>query len=255
VRLIDAHGAISNVGLLQVKTDAGFGSVCGANLAAADVVCRALGYAHGSVSSSPCGFYGGANLCGAPGTPVAMAGLTCSGSEWSVEECSWTTPDQACLNHMEDTILYCSKTGTAGLPQGAVRLIASDGSPSIDGKGRPEIYMQSAWVPICSSSISSGAGSVICKSMGFSGIIGTEAKCSNAGSCGDVPPGLSELACTGQEDDVLKCPHEAGDDVFCAPSESIVVACAGDGETQGRVAKEAAPQPTLGKSVGLVVAH
>ena len=70
VRLVDAHGAISNVGLLQVKTDAGFGSVCGANLAAADVACRALGYAHGSISSSPCGFYGGANLCGAPGTPV-----------------------------------------------------------------------------------------------------------------------------------------------------------------------------------------
>lgn len=70
VRLVDANGALASVGLLQVKTDAGYGSVCGANLAAADVVCRSMGYTHGSVSSSPCGFYGGANLCGAPGTPV-----------------------------------------------------------------------------------------------------------------------------------------------------------------------------------------
>ena len=70
VRLVDATGALSNVGLLQVKTDGGFGSVCGANLATADVVCRALGYAGGSVSSSACSSYGGGNLCGASGTPV-----------------------------------------------------------------------------------------------------------------------------------------------------------------------------------------
>ena len=37
MHLIDAAGALSNVGLLQVKTDVGFGSVCGANAAAADV--------------------------------------------------------------------------------------------------------------------------------------------------------------------------------------------------------------------------
>ena len=70
VRLVDAAGSISNVGLLQVRTDAGFGTVCGANPAAADVVCRALGYSYGSVSTSPCGFYGGSNLCGAVGSPV-----------------------------------------------------------------------------------------------------------------------------------------------------------------------------------------
>ena len=37
VHLIDAAGALSHVGLLQVKTDLGFGTVCGANAAAADV--------------------------------------------------------------------------------------------------------------------------------------------------------------------------------------------------------------------------
>ena len=38
VRLVDAAGGLSNVGLLQVKTDAGFGSVCGANAASADMI-------------------------------------------------------------------------------------------------------------------------------------------------------------------------------------------------------------------------
>jgi hypothetical protein len=73
VRLVDTAGSLTNAGLLQIKTDAGFGSVCGANPAAADVVCRSLGFAHGTVSTSPCGFYGATNLCGAPGSPVARA--------------------------------------------------------------------------------------------------------------------------------------------------------------------------------------
>ena len=37
VRLVDAAGGLSSTGLLQVQTDAGFGTVCGANGAAADV--------------------------------------------------------------------------------------------------------------------------------------------------------------------------------------------------------------------------
>merc|ERR1711865_976845 len=198
----------------------GFGSVCGANAASAEVICRSMGYAHGSISSSPCSFYGGADLCGAAGTPVAMADLKCSGSEWSVDECSWSAPDAACQGHAQDTIVFCSQTGEATIAQGTVRLLAGDGSPSIDGKGRPEIFMEGAWVPICSSGASAGAAGVICKSMGFSGT-------------------------TGSESEPLACPHQAGDDVFCAASESLAVACTGDGETQGRPAKEAAPQVTM----------
>ena len=111
--------------------------------------------------------------------------------------------------------------------------------------GRPEVYVKDAWVPICSSGISSGAGAVICKSMGFRGALDAASKCTSKDSCGEVPPGLSELACSGQENSVLDCPHVAGTDVFCAASESIMVTCAGNGETQGRPAKEAAPQPVL----------
>ena len=38
VRLLDAAGSVSNVGLLQVHMDADFGTVCGANAASADVM-------------------------------------------------------------------------------------------------------------------------------------------------------------------------------------------------------------------------
>ncbi len=150
-------------------------------------------------------------------------------------------PDDACAGHEQDTIVYCAASARADTSEGAVRLIAADGSPALDGKGRPEIFMESVWTPVCSSGASSGAAGVLCKSMGFSGASGSS-KCSGLG-CGDAAPGLGELACSGSESGPLACPHEAGDDVFCAPSESLVVTCAGDGETQGRPAKEPAPEP------------
>jgi len=259
VRLVDAAGSLSSVGLLQVRTENGFGSVCGANPAAADVICRSMGYAHGSVGSSPCGFYGGADLCGSAGSPVAMADLQCTGSEWSIEECLWEAPDEACVSHRKDTIVFCSKLEKASAPHGASRLISYDGSPSTNGKGRPEIFMGDAWTPICKSGMGSGTAAVICKSMGFSGASATGfSACGEANGnnfCGDVEPALSELACSGSESDVLACPHEAGDDVFCAPSESVVVECVGDGETQGRMLKEAAPQPLVESTASLAPVH
>merc|ERR1711907_309515 len=134
----------------------------------------------------------------------------------------------------------CATSATADASEGAVRLIAADGSPAIDGKGRPEIFTDGFWTPVCSSGASSGAASVLCKSMGFSGAT-ESSKCSGSG-CGDIAPALGELACSGSESGPLACAHEAGDDVFCAPSESLTVTCAGDGETQGRAAKEMAPE-------------
>lgn len=156
------------------------------------------------------------------------------------QECTWSLPDDACLSHGQDAIVYCASSQNAGAAQGAVRLLAADGSPSVTGAGRPEIYVENSWVPICGVGASAGAANVICKSMGFSGA-GSSSKCSGS-DCGKTAPAISELACSGTELGPLACPHEAGDDVFCAPSESLVVACSGDGDTQGRPAKERAPQ-------------
>ena len=45
-RLVDAAGAPASVGLLQVQSgDGAFGTVCGMNMEAVDVVCRQLGSA------------------------------------------------------------------------------------------------------------------------------------------------------------------------------------------------------------------
>jgi len=160
------------------------------------------------------------------------------------------------MGHSQDTILYCSKSDVSGsVPKGAVRLISSDGSPSIDGKGRPEIYVDGTWAPVCNSGITPGSQTVICKAMGFSGAGSTAVKTCVGEECGDVAPGFSALSCSGSEKNVLECPHESGGDVFCAPSESILVTCVGDGDTQGRAAKDSAPQPMVGERIALAPAH
>lgn len=101
------------------------------NPAAADVVCHILGYARGSVGSSSCGFYGGADMCAATGTPVAMADLKCDGGELDLQDCSWQAPDEACLTHEHDSVVFCTDAD-ATLTDGTVRLLSFDGSPSVN---------------------------------------------------------------------------------------------------------------------------
>ena len=118
VRIIDAAGGLSYAGLVQVHTDVGFGTICGMNQAAADVVCKQLGYGSGVASDSPCESYGGSDICGAPGSPVAMQSLKCTGAELALSECEWSVPDTSCSSHGSDAVVFC--TGGAMEPQVAI---------------------------------------------------------------------------------------------------------------------------------------
>merc|ERR1711972_161017 len=105
------------------------------------------------------------------------------------------------------------------------------------GECRLEMFKAGNWAPICS--ITAGAEMVACKSMGFAGVKSSSVK-SSCGSfkgtnyCGSVPPYVSKLACAGQETSIGLCSFEEGDDVFCAPEESVIVSCAGEGDAQGK---------------------
>ena len=59
-------------------------------------------------------------------------------------------------------------------------------------------------------------------------------ECSEGNVCGKVPPHVSALACAGSESSVTQCPMSTGDDVFCAPEESVALSCAGVGDPIGK---------------------
>lgn len=214
--------------------------------AAADVLCAQLGYDFGTVSTSACGEYGGANLCGASGSPVAMSNLICDGSELGFQDCSASAPDSSCLDHSFDSVVFCGKEGAStGIAENTVRLLSHDGSPSVDGLGRVEMFHSGSWTPICKSGFTNGAASVACKAMGFTGAqpLSDSATCNYDGKdfCGTVAPRISEVSCSGQESGLGACQFEESDNVFCAPQESVVLQCAGAGDSQGRAEKVTVP--------------
>jgi len=257
VRLTDAAGGAASTGLLQVRTDIGFGSVCGLNQAAAKVACRQMGFRLGVAATSPCSSYGGANLCGAPGTPVAKKNVRCQGGEMTLDACAWEPADSECADHSQDAIVYCSNTRAGDLVKdGSARLLSHNGSPSLSGAGRLEVFHAGAWSPVCSAGWTAGSASVACKQMGFDGAAATAAgDCENFeghDACGSSLPAISNLACGGSESNLLECGFEAGDDVFCAQEESLVIACAGDGDTQGRPAKQQAAASLLQTRPGAI---
>lgn len=237
-RVLDADGLDSRVGRAEMRIGSQFGTVCGMNFGAADVVCRSLGYDHGTVGSSGCRNYGGQNLCGPAQSHIAVKALHCSGGELAISECSWEDPDNACMDHTLDTVIYCGDQEPMSTREGALRLLAPDGSPTTNGHGRLEVFLEGSWAPICSEGFSEVAMAVACRQMGFEGAGSGHAasSCKNAvdgPKCGTVPPHMSELNCGGHETRITSCPHLRGNDVFCACEESVVATCVGNGNTLG----------------------
>ena len=69
--------------------------------------------------------------------------------------------------------------------------------------------------------------------MGFEGMKGSRPCGPGSDECGMVEPVLSEVSCAGSESSLLLCPHEEGEEVFCAPEESVLLSCLGDGNAEG----------------------
>lgn len=111
---------------------------------------------------------------------------------------------------------------------------------------RLEVFSEGAWGPVCADGFGAGAAAVSCKQMGFSGAQeGGFAACAARGDrdyCNEHAPVWSSVACSGSEMVLSDCAAEKNADVYCAPSESIVIACAGDGQTEGGAPAGEAPR-------------
>jgi len=241
VRVVDASGAASSVGLLQVYMGGAFGTVCGMDSGAADVICRMQGYDRGSVGSSPCSSYGGTNLCGKLGSAIAMKDLQCGGGELELSGCKWTAADESCSSHAMDTVVFCTEATRTGVyADGSLRLMSHDGSPSIDGTGRLDMFRAGVWGSVCSEGFTPGSAMVACKQMGFASgqlLVGATHCIANGKNYCANPPHVSEVSCSGRELEITSCPFEQGEDVFCSASEAVILECVGDGETFGAPAK------------------
>merc|ERR1711979_29215 len=157
--------------------------------------------------------------------------LRCAGGELSIHECSWAAPDAPCLGHRLDSVGYCARDGVF-MHDGVARLLDSTGAPALGGQGLLQIFLQQTgtWTTVCGAT--QGAVSVVCKGMGFSGasssgVVGLSKTNTDA-------PLIGGLSCVGSESSVTQCNFDQGAlNVFCAPSEAVLVQCSGDGDTSG----------------------
>ena len=150
----------------------------------------------------------------------------------SLKECKHDAPDDACLSHASDSVVFCGTSTTGAFFDGELRLIGASGAPVLPHKvGR--LRNTQAWAPVCREGFTSGSAAVACKAMGFAASAGFS-ECSEGNVCGKVPPHVSALACAGSESSVTQCPMSTGDDVFCAPEESVALSCAGVGDPIGK---------------------
>ena len=164
----------------------------------------------------------------------------------NVGDCNFEAADAGCAEHALDSVVHCGIRDVSPFVDGAVRLEDGSGAPALAigsrTSGRLEVYLAGSrtWAPVSKVGFGSGAAAVACKWMGFSGQVGFEA-CKGI-ECGSTPPHLSELACSGLESNLLECGHAVLDDVFCAPEESVIVACGGHGDALGLPARLHAPK-------------
>lgn len=106
-RLVAADGApsLSGKGMLELFAAGGWSPVCGVTPGAAQVACKAMGYAGASASATEAAPW---NMK----TP-SVGALSCSGTEESLVDCSFEEGDDVFCAPVEAAVLQCTGGGEA----------------------------------------------------------------------------------------------------------------------------------------------
>ncbi|XP_063951456.1 deleted in malignant brain tumors 1 protein-like [Lytechinus pictus] len=222
------QGGNIHEGRVEVYYQGQWGTVCDDNWDQQDaqVVCTQLGFP-GAVEALSMAYFGQG------GGPIHLDGMDCTGSETRLADClrqPWTQHD---CSHYEDASVICLYN-----EDGDIRLV--DGSTA--NEGRVEIWMDDrGWMTICDSGWDEDDGEVVCRQMGYEGVVEVTQDSSFGGGTEDVFATMVE--CTGNEDSFLSCAYD--DHTYCTHSNDAGVVCAlpdgesrlvdGDDEYSGRV--------------------
>ncbi|KAL5468779.1 hypothetical protein EMCRGX_G029895 [Ephydatia muelleri] len=131
-------------------------------------------------------------------------------------------------NRVSDCIDGSDETGcTYTCPNGAVRLVGT-GSNQTAGYGRVEMCYNNVWGTICGSSWGSGAATVVCSQLGFSGYSSYISSAQYGQGTGSIL--LYGLSCYGTESTLLYCYYYGSvvaPNLYCSHSQDASVTCYG----------------------------
>ena len=97
-------------------------------------------------------------------------------------------------------------------------------------EGRLQVYYNDAWGTVCDDSFDQVDAQVVCGQLGFT--IATVAESGLFGESVSDPIWLTEVACTGTENQLSECGHRGWGDNNCAHSEDVGIICRQPGESK-----------------------
>ncbi|XP_030832032.1 deleted in malignant brain tumors 1 protein [Strongylocentrotus purpuratus] len=222
-------GAVSNEGRVEVYYRRQWGTVCDDSWDQQDaiVACTQLGFP-GAVQALRMAYFGQG------GGSIHLNELQCSGSETRLADCPHQPWTRNYCSHYQDASVICQNHDV-----GNIRLV--DGGNAQEG--RVEIWIDDGrgWMTFCDEGWDDNEGEVVCRQMGYEGLVQVTHNSSYGGGTGDVF--ASNVGCTGLEDALLSCSYDEhsicthSDDagVICAPPDGEVRLVDGDDAYSGRV--------------------
>ena len=102
---------------------------------------------------------------------------------------------------------------------GSVRLVGG----STINRGRVEVYYSGAWHTVCDDGWSLDDASVVCKQLGYSGVISVHSSAAFGEGSGGIL--LDDLTCNGREGNLLECSHRGIGSHNCGHHEDAGVTC------------------------------
>ncbi|XP_028407344.1 deleted in malignant brain tumors 1 protein-like isoform X2 [Dendronephthya gigantea] len=146
---------------------------------------------------------------------IWLSNVSCTGNEQNISSCShdgWGTHD---CSPFDDAGVEC--TYTDFIP---VRL---QGPSSANGSGRVEVFYGGEWGTICDDGWDMRDARVVCRQLGFKDVLRTLQENEVPGGSGKI--WLSEISCTGSEQNITSCSHDGWGNHPCSHSEDAGVEC------------------------------
>ncbi|XP_028407346.1 deleted in malignant brain tumors 1 protein-like [Dendronephthya gigantea] len=220
VRLHGPSGA-NGTGRVEVFHRGEWGKICddGWDMRDARVVCRQLGYKdvlqtfqEGQVSEGS--------------DQIWLSHVHCTGDEQNLKSCphrGWG--GHRCLQGKVAGV-ECTKIDFTPIP---VRL-RLQGPLSANGSGRVEVLYHGVWGTICDDGWDMIDARVVCRQLGYKAVVRNLHE-------GEFPSGsgqiwLSDLSCTGNEQNITGCSHGGWGIQFCSHREDVGVECTADQVTE-----------------------